>query len=229
MARQTHKQNIQDLDVALKVAMHDFNPRFGPLGTDNDGRIYWALSPGVYDRDYALDFIVKRADDSGLAKNSKTSKGKRRLEKEERDRSSLKEWSWFVGVWGKKPPAKLGAVTSPRPPPQDDDDEDMEDDSLDDETADKWWFFCDTKEIQNLAEWISIQSGLDTSDDDSTSVDRRPFTLDQDTVMDAPDSPTKEQLKNLVKGLNEYATVLEWRTRGDGESTGTGAISGRSN
>ncbi|KAE9411185.1 hypothetical protein BT96DRAFT_982958 [Gymnopus androsaceus JB14] len=142
--RQAHKLKITGLENAAKVIASAFIPRFTPLGSDSDGRIYWALTPGVYDREYALDYIASRQPQG--PKSKKPRNRKHRVQKEESDRKALKEWTWFLAVWGTEPTA-MGASA----------------------TADKqWWGFWDPVEIHRLAEWISVTNDLKTTGDPSS-------------------------------------------------------------
>src|ERR1700676_3019881 len=53
--RVAHKRTVLDLEESLKVAMNAYIPRFsGPFGKDMDGRLYWALSPGVVEWENAI-------------------------------------------------------------------------------------------------------------------------------------------------------------------------------
>ncbi|KAJ7647378.1 hypothetical protein FB45DRAFT_197648 [Roridomyces roridus] len=104
--REAHKQLLQDLEGAGKVAMNRTNSRFSTLGSDNEGRVYYALSPGLGECDWAAEFLTLMAAEGDAEDAVRAAKSKRkRRGKREDERSSLKEWSWFVAVRGKKPPA----------------------------------------------------------------------------------------------------------------------------
>ncbi|KAJ3999623.1 hypothetical protein F5050DRAFT_1736731 [Lentinula boryana] len=166
--RQAHKSKIQAFESVARIISSAFLPRSGPLGSDPEGRVYWALTPGVSDREYALDYIVSRLPNARKSKRPRNRKQRHR--KDNADSQTLREWSWFLAVWGKKP-HQNGA--------QDEDEEPQ------------WWGFWDPAEIRRLADWLSITNGSQTNDssgDDSTSVS-----------------------KTLVKGIANYANLLEWR------------------
>ncbi|KAK0212911.1 hypothetical protein DFS33DRAFT_1377363 [Desarmillaria ectypa] len=146
--RREHKEILESLDNALKVASHDFSVRSGPLGTDKDGRIYWALSPGVNDRQYATQYVSAMV--SGI-KKPKKGKGCTRAGKDE---SPLLDWSSFIAVWGQKP--KTGTPST------------HEDDSDEDAEIDQWWGFSDPDDIRKLADWLFIVSGLDEDRSESS-------------------------------------------------------------
>ncbi|KAJ3886055.1 hypothetical protein GG344DRAFT_82082 [Lentinula edodes] len=135
--RHTHKSKVQDIENAAKVLSSAFSPRFSPLGSDPEGRVYWALTPGVSDREYALDYIVSRLPNAPKSKRPRNRK--QRQQREEEDSRALREWSWFIAVWGKKPHGN--GVDEGGDEPQ-------------------WWGFWDPQEIRNLAEWLSITNGL---------------------------------------------------------------------
>ncbi|KAJ3934906.1 MAG: hypothetical protein NXY57DRAFT_599590 [Lentinula lateritia] len=145
--RHAHKSKVQDIENAAKVLSSAFSPRFSPLGSDPEGRVYWALTPGVSDREYALDYIVSRLPNAPKSKRPRNRK--QRQQREEEDSQALREWSWFIAVWGKKPHGN--GVNDGEDEPQ-------------------WWGFWNPQEIRNLAEWLSITNGLkrDPSDGDAT-------------------------------------------------------------
>ncbi|KAF8829022.1 hypothetical protein HHX47_DHR3000885 [Lentinula edodes] len=138
---------VQDIENAAKVLSSAFSPRFSPLGSDPEGRLYWALTPGVSDREYALDYIVSRLPNAPKSKRPRNRK--QRQQREEEDSQALREWSWFIAVWGKK--LHGNGVNEGGDEPQ-------------------WWGFWNPQEIRNLAEWLSITNGLksDPSDGNST-------------------------------------------------------------
>ncbi|KAK1232665.1 hypothetical protein PQX77_003194 [Marasmius sp. AFHP31] len=174
--RQDHKDAVQGLENALKVVLSGTVPRFGPLGTDHDGRVYWALSPGIRDREFAQSLITAA---SATNKSKKVRKPIRRPKSAE-ERATFKSWSWFLAVQGKKPSG------------------------VDVEGGDEpgWWVFWETEEIRKLASWISIRNGLEVKAEDSDH---------------SGASATTMHLKNLVKNLQDYSTILEWRCKGEEE------------
>ncbi|KAK0461333.1 uncharacterized protein EV420DRAFT_1267235 [Desarmillaria tabescens] len=145
--RHEHKEILENLDSALKVASHDFSVRSGPLGMDRDGRIYWALSPGVHDRQYAMQYV------SAMAAGTKKPKKGKGCTRAAKDESSLSDWSSFIAVWGQKP--KTGTPLT------------HEDDSDEDGEMDQWWGFSDPEDIRKLADWLSIISGLEEDGSES--------------------------------------------------------------
>lgn len=201
---------MSDLDNGIRVAMHAFAPRFsGCLGTDKDGRTYYALTPGSMERNAAVDFIALSAGSA-----VKACKKLKPFVPAAEERETLMHWPWFIAVWGKKPTmdgregvVHEGAVSEMDPA---------------DGSEAKWWGFCSPQEIRKLALWITEESGIDctpsTSGDDSAEDDR--FDIRQlSPLTDASDDDmcgytprtTPDRLKALVKELNEYADTLEWR------------------
>ncbi|KAJ7188324.1 hypothetical protein C8R46DRAFT_17418 [Mycena filopes] len=224
--REAHKQMLQDIEGAGKVAMNRFNPRFAPLGGDRDGRLYYALSPGTSDIDSALEFISSMVETDDANRNSKA-KRKRRPKRED-ERSSLKEWSWFVAVWGRKPPPDQG--TLPFKPIANGGEED-DDESDDDEIVDKWWAIWQPVEIRKLATWITLKyrlneytvssassSGSNASSPSSEGASP-PGGYDPRAVEMSP-HPSKLELLALVANLDDYAMGLEFRVR-DGDISNT--------
>lgn len=178
--RDSHKRRVQNLENALKLVLPSLAPRFSSLGTDSDGRVFWALPPGARESKVALDFITSATSGSkGL-----TARGLERMLEEDK-RSAMKDWSWRVVVWGKPP---VGSILSGLRKNSDSDvDDGSEDEDADEE---RWWELSEPAEIRKVADWIAVKAGI-MSDDD---------------VEGSPAAP-------LIKGLNEYATLLEWRLR----------------
>lgn len=152
---------IRDLENALRLVAPVFAPRFAPLGIDKAGRVYWASSPGVFERKAALDFITSAT----VGK-----KGKKRVV----DDSGPRKWPWFVAVWGRKSHIvgkDLNAV----------------------ESDERWWAFTDPLEIRKVADWIRIDARIDPNGH----------------------ADVNQPLVSLIKGLNEYAQLLDWRLKED--------------
>ena len=169
------QRHIWHLENALKLALPGCAPRFAPLGTDKEGRMFWTLSPGIAERNAALDFITAATSESGeTGKRDTKSRGatRRPLDSGE-ERNSMKQWSWFVAIWGKKP---FQAKKFPQTHTDD------EDNGPEVEDAKRWWAVCEPEEIRKVAQWVAMTSGL-----------------------------PGEGSSSLVKGLNDYAALLEWR------------------
>ena len=160
---------------------------------DHDGRTYYALSPGVLEREVGFEYLeVVSAD-----KPRKLKKG-RILAAE--DRCKMKEWSWFVSVWGKKPPFEGRSNTQPA---KDDTISSDEEDGGEEEEVEKWWGFWEPEEIVKVADWIYIKSKLEGQEMEAGG---------SENVSQTKKDPVKAQLKHLVTQLKDYAALLEWRT-----------------
>ncbi|KAK0485730.1 hypothetical protein IW261DRAFT_744165 [Armillaria novae-zelandiae] len=149
--RREHKEIIESLDSALKVVSHDFSVRSGPLGIDGDGRVYWALSPGVNDRQYAMQYV------SAMAAGTKKPKKGKGCTRAGKDESSLSDWSSFIAVWGQKPKTATPSKS--------------EDRSDKDAEMDQWWGFSDPEDIRKVADWLFIVSGLEEDGPESSPTD----------------------------------------------------------
>lgn len=205
-----HKDRIADIENAVKIVEASFAARFVTLGSDNDGRVYYVLSPGVAEREAAFEYLQIASSD----KMVKLKKRGRVLAPE--DRKEMREWSWFVAVWGTRPHTSQ-SQSMPRKDQRMNVDgaensETGEDDE--DELVPKWWGFCDVEDIKNLAEWISIKSGIEDKDD-NLRPHASPLTSTSSVSSNKPKQPRIEQLKKLVGNLREYAELLQWRTRED--------------
>ena len=115
MNRERHKQMLQDVEYAHRIATRRCIPRFTSLGQDAEGRVYYILSPGAAERDSAQQLLV--------GNDVKVKYGRKRGPVTEEDRKELKRWSWFVLIWGRKPRGALVAS---------DEDEDDEESTLSD-------------------------------------------------------------------------------------------------
>ncbi|KAF9227409.1 hypothetical protein BS17DRAFT_800432 [Gyrodon lividus] len=207
-----HKRVVADIDDALKVCSCAYVPRISPLGIDMEERIYWALTPGINEREAALDHLQSYSQ--GLRRKP--------LILSEENRSTLKKWSWFIAVWGERPPVA-----------------ERTDGEGDGENEERWWGFWDPEEITKLVSWIQAKADLkdlfDKAPVKSASVGSKSRTRspDSDGNMDdltdgeASDdgirdvdiemgaTPTKGEVRSLVKELEQYTTLLKCRIRRD--------------
>ncbi len=126
------------LEQAQRVTSYSYALRFAPLGSDHEGRIYFALSPSVAEREVAAALLAGDMTKGGKAQ------GRAVVSTDER--SELRRWGWFISVWGKKPVD--GFVLA-----GEDDDEDVED-------VERWWGIWQPDEIRRLADWIAIKNGI---------------------------------------------------------------------
>lgn len=217
--REQHNKTLRDLEFSHLVAAPRYTPRFSPLGQDVDGRIYYALTPGLGESNAAIQLIH--------GKKSKVKIGRKRALTEE-DRRDMLRWSWFVAVWGKKPE---GAEEAQRIVEDGDSDSEEED-----EDAEAWWGFWQPTEVTKLADWLAARSGVDAAIE-LHHLNRRPrgrsstvgtglssrdpsplsdVSSDEEAVQFKTDAdgnrvPVKRELQGLVRGLREFAHLLEWR------------------
>ncbi|KAH9859078.1 hypothetical protein C2E23DRAFT_716870 [Lenzites betulinus] len=145
-ARADHKAALSAIEHAQRVAAAECIPRFAPLGRDADGRVYYALTPGIIEREAAVNFLE---GDKGNVRL-----GKRRGVADEAQRKRMRQWSWFVAVWGLKPEGAEVAKLSH-------DDDDAEDEGEADEDAEGWWGFWQPEEVAKLSEWLAMKHGVD--------------------------------------------------------------------
>lgn len=200
------------------------------MGRDIEGRIYWALTPGMNEREDALDLLQSCSQ----GRTHKSRSRRKPLVPSEEDRSALGKWSWFVAVWGKRPPIAERTLVED----EDDSDEGEYDDDEDD-AEEQWWGFWEPEEIMKLASWVHFKAGLeDISEqmlDQSVSAPSgsRAQLLDSDVDMEDPTDdessddeleddnmamsmiPTKGEVVTLVKELEQYASLLRGRIKKD--------------
>ena len=177
------------------------------------------------EREDALDLLQSYSQ----GRTHKLKSRRKPLVPSEEDRSALRKWSWFVAVWGKKPP-----ITERTPVNDDDDDSEDEDD--DDEL---WWGFWEPDEIMKLASWVHFKAGLEDISEQmshrSVSAPSGSLTLSPDSDVDMEDLtndensddeldndsteantiPTKGEIATLVRELEQYASLLRGRIRKD--------------
>ena len=169
---------------------------------DDEGRTYYALSPSVSEREAAFEYL-----ELASSKNPTKPKKKGRFLSFE-ERRELRDWSWFIAVWGKRPPMSPGEKMNI----------DSGEEPQADPEAEKWWAFWEPEEIVKVADWISIKSGLDEKlqvpEQEMTSSSSKPSysSKEKNTV---PLPPRLEHIRRLVTELRDYATLLEWRVRED--------------
>ncbi|KAF8499619.1 hypothetical protein F5888DRAFT_1633298 [Russula emetica] len=140
-ARTEYKRSLSALEQAQRVTSHAYALRFAPLGTDHEGRIYFALTPSVAEREVAAALLAGDMTKGGKAQ------GRAVVSADER--SALRRWGWFISVWGKKP---VDGVV----PAGEDDGEDGDDV----EDVRRWWGIWQPDEIRRLADWIANKNGI---------------------------------------------------------------------
>ncbi|KAG9316558.1 hypothetical protein JVU11DRAFT_2609 [Chiua virens] len=222
-----HKRIVAIIDDAAKVASYTSIPRISPLGRDVEGRIYWALTPGMNEREDALELL--RSSSQGRSHKSRSRR--KPLVPSEEDRGALRNWSWFVAVWGKRPP--MGERTLVYDP----DNSEGEEEDEEDEDDDQWWGFWDPEEIMKLASWVHFKAGPE--DDIAEQTSNRSIGASSESVVQSVDSdiemedlsdgesddddieadmkPTKGEIATLVKELESYASLLRGRIARDEE------------
>lgn len=140
-ARTEYKRSLSAFEQAQRVTSHAYTLRFAPLGTDHEGRIYFALTPSVAEREAAAALLAGDMTKGGKAQ------GRAVVSADER--SVLRRWGWFISVWGKKP---VDGIV-PAGEDDDDDDDDVED-------VERWWGIWQPDGIRRLADWIAIKNGI---------------------------------------------------------------------
>ncbi|KAA1471774.1 hypothetical protein DENSPDRAFT_837845 [Dentipellis sp. KUC8613] len=155
MERAEHKRIINALEQAQRVALLAQAPRFARLGSDHEGRQYFALTPGAAEQDAAMALL------SGNHKKSGKARGRAVVNTE--DRKALKKWGWFIAVHGHRPAPDPIAVQGPKGKGKHSAlEEGNSDDEGEDEdpAAERWWGFWQPEEIRKVAEWIARKNGV---------------------------------------------------------------------
>ncbi|OSD07103.1 hypothetical protein PYCCODRAFT_1456638, partial [Trametes coccinea BRFM310] len=146
-ARIAHKEALAAIEHAHKVAMCECVPRFAPLGRDADGRVYFALTPGMIEREAAVDLL-----EGG---KGEVRWGKRRGVADDAQRKRMRLWSWHLAVWGRKPEGAQVAKLAQ------DDGGATEDEEDGDRDAECWWGFWQPEEVAKLSQWLAAQHNID--------------------------------------------------------------------
>ncbi|KAL5506983.1 hypothetical protein ACEPAH_6439 [Sanghuangporus vaninii] len=154
-----HKDKLATLGYTHLLELQGAAPRFGPLGRDSQGRVYYAST------------AFRRKDKRAKAKVP-----------DEEEREEMQKWGWFLAVWG--------------------------------------------REIRQLAKWLAAAEGVDGKDsafecfgevkvkrEDANNLALGGSGSDGE-INFGQGPPTQAQVKVLVKSLNEYADLLEWRIGG---------------
>ncbi|EKM54552.1 uncharacterized protein PHACADRAFT_175075 [Phanerochaete carnosa HHB-10118-sp] len=217
--RDQHSRLLRNIEFSQRLASTRCIPRWAPLGQDFEGRVYYAMTPGVGESDAAIEFLN--------GKESRVRIGRKR-EWTEDDRSEMARWSWFIAVWGKKPEGADEAEESY------------------DERDEAWWGFWQPGEVRKLVEWLTIKCGLAGEHEEAQvdpgaakqsaksqgkkihgfsspsmlSRDASPLSelsdVEADGLLMKTDAegrlvPVKHELEALIRRLREYAELLEWR------------------
>lgn len=190
--RQVHKEQLENINNCMKIVAPYHAPRFMSLGFDDDQREYFALSPCAAERDAASEYLEVAAS----PRQMKCKKRGRVLPAEER--CELRDWAWFIGVYGFKPPGALDDRTP---------NADSAVDRVRNATNDgpQWWGFWDPREIDKLADWISLKSGFGAEDESASAPATHKATM----------PPREAQRRRLIAGLKDYSSLLDWRINPD--------------
>jgi hypothetical protein len=201
---------MTSIENALKIIGSRFAPRFTTLGTDDDGRVYYALSPGVAEREAALEYVEAAAS----GKVTRLKKKGRALSVDER--KEMRDWSWFIAVWGTKPPS-LVKNTAAAEKMAVDGAESSDEENVDDESVPRWWGFWDVEEITKLADWISVKFDVEDEREDLAGRDSlSTASIGSASLSGNRRQPHMEQLRRLVGHLRDYGALLQWRAGNDG-------------
>ncbi|KAI0690517.1 hypothetical protein BC835DRAFT_1521597 [Cytidiella melzeri] len=237
-SREQHQQRIEDLEYAHRLASLRYISRFSPLGRDADGRVYYAMTPGMGESDASMNLLK--------GKDGRVKVGRKRGGFTEDDREEMERWSWFVAVWGRKPDGAEEARHHTL--------DEEEGEPADDSEEECWWGFWQPQEVQKIAEWLTVKFGLE--DDADTRQVVNPNTTKAAGGMKAkaargrastgsssltslssshvssltaiselsdedPDARIsfqrplghKRELQDLVNGLKDFADLLQWRIK----------------
>ncbi|KAH6913798.1 hypothetical protein BKA70DRAFT_1181501 [Coprinopsis sp. MPI-PUGE-AT-0042] len=196
-AKKLHKDILTTLDQCPSLLQSESLLRYTPLGTDPDGRVYHILSPGHAEREAATEYIdmLHTIRERGVSSKMKLKKKGRIVKAEERD--ELVEYSWMVLVWGRIPEGKEAFCLN-----ADEDAMDVDGAEKDDSTKERWYTFAQPEDIKLLAEWVAAEYGLD---DDA----------EEGSVKSSEKDHEEAAMKELVKGLKDFADLMEWRSTED--------------
>ena len=186
-----HKNQLTRIEQSTKIVATSFRTRFAPLGTDDEGRVYYALTPSGSEREAAFEFLE-------AASQEKPSKLRKRCRTLTHDiRSEVREWSWLIAVWGKRPD---NAIVDE----EESEEEDAEED--DDKDEARWWAFWEVEDINKLANHFAVNGGLEE--------DAMP-NADEEEDASSGSNAAQRRLRRFVSGLRGFASQLEWRITED--------------
>ena len=57
-------RTISNIKNASKIIGSSFGPRLTTLGTDSDGRVYYALPPGAVEREAVFEYAWRKGDEA---------------------------------------------------------------------------------------------------------------------------------------------------------------------
>jgi hypothetical protein len=186
------KNELDDIENAKTLLLQGIKNELRPLGTDTTGRVYWALSPGIAEREHAQHILGIYS----LPRGQKQEKERRKLWeggiRSERKRSQMDQWSWFVVVWGSALPSH-----SSRNRPSG---------NL------SWYGFWSSDDIRQLADWVEA---------DPQSILNFPLSpyLELTAILSDPHGSSSSasicaehsSSEDLKQNLADYADLLKWR------------------
>ncbi|KAM6502140.1 hypothetical protein JOM56_002117 [Amanita muscaria] len=145
-ARTLKQRRLFGIDKAVDVISSNYATRFtGLLGKDDQGRLYWAISPGVEEISAARQFIA-----SACSKESSESSGTSRRKREEQAVAAVPreyqfgEWSKILAIWGL--------------PPEESKNRKVHEDAGDNDAEKGWWAIGEADEIRKLATWLGAHN-----------------------------------------------------------------------
>ncbi|PIL35898.1 hypothetical protein GSI_01558 [Ganoderma sinense ZZ0214-1] len=166
--REAHEAALAGVECAHRLAAAECVPRFGPLGRDAEGRVYFAVTPGVVEREAAVELL--EGGEGGVRF------GRRKGVGEKGERGRMRFWSWFVAVWGRRPEGALVAKSEGAEEVAEGEEKegesvekvaeegekkvDGDDRQAEDEDTEQWWGFWEPEEIAKLAEWLAMRHGI---------------------------------------------------------------------
>jgi len=151
--------------------------------------VYYALTPSGSEREAGFEFLE-------AASQEKPSKLRKRCRILAHDvRSEVREWSWLIAVWGKRPGNAIA-----------DEESDEEDEEEEDEDGAAWWAFWEVEDINKLANHFAVNGGLEE--------DASPSPDDEEDGSSGSNA-AQRRLRRFISGLRGFASQLEWRITED--------------
>jgi hypothetical protein len=195
-----HKRKLTDIDYALDLISVSYTSRCTPLGTDLDGRIYWALTPGFAEFEASRDLLAAGDEDTKKDGRRKTARRAQVSSVPNAGRrGEMVDWPFLLAVWG-RPPAGVEVMRRVRGDGDDEAEVDYDNDEY-------WWGFWNPADVLKLAEWIAMTHNLDEDADQSTS------RTQSSGKQKKGSTPARSSLLALVTSLREHSKLLEWRVR----------------
>ncbi|KAH9951550.1 hypothetical protein B0H21DRAFT_716488 [Amylocystis lapponica] len=239
--REQHKQALLDLENAHRLAAFTGLPRFSALGRDHEGRVYYALTPGAAEREAALQLLAGKDGKVRIRRRGLTEEDRQGMRRwswfiavwgkapngaiihkdddDDDDEDEDMENDRWWGFWQPEEVKKVAEWIAIKCDLGEDDSrhvsEELENGPIvrkdKGKAVDRFASVTDTLASLDQSREPSPLSDISSNEDEEADEDDEELYDGMCVDSDGRPVPTKHNLHELVRGLQEYADLLQWR------------------